>query len=263
MKLERTTFSLGISLINKEYRELNPLSCGMHACHAGHCAYGMRTYYMIHYVNEGKGTVYTDEKNFTVTKGMMFLIRPYEPVRYVADENEPWNYTFILFNGELAEKLDNVERVKYISAEPFEIIEKIYNRKDTKEEMATAALYMIFAELLSGAPQRPLHVERALNIINVSFHKNTLSVENIASDIGIDRRYLARIFKANIGMTVQEYIIKTRMENAKKILTNGITVSETASLVGYSDSFNFSKTFKKHVGISPKQYAMAKISGNG
>jgi AraC-like DNA-binding protein len=58
-------------------------------------------------------------------------------------------------------------------------------------------------------------------------------------------------------MGIQEYIIGVRMENAKTLLQNGFSVNRTADMVGYHDSFNFSKMFKKLFGISPKQYAQA------
>jgi AraC-like DNA-binding protein len=43
------------------------------------------------------------------------------------------------------------------------------------------------------------------------------------------------------------------MEYAKRFLTDGHSVGECAHLVGYEDEFNFSKSFKRHFGISPSQ----------
>ena len=93
-------------------------------------------------------------------------------------------------------------------------------------------------------------------MINTTYFSDGLTVSNIAAEMGLDRRYLARLFKSNMGMTVQDYLIKVRMENAKKILKSGTSVSATASLVGYNDSFNFSKMFKKYTGVSPKAYVL-------
>ena len=44
------------------------------------------------------------------------------------------------------------------------------------------------------------------------------------------------------------------MEKAREFLSVGHSVSETALLSGYGDVFNFSKMFRKTVGISPAEY---------
>ena len=255
MNDERTLHPDRIHLIDKGYSDLNALDCGYHNCPGGHSAIGMRAYYMIHYVDKGKGRLYVDGKEEPVKKGQAFVILPYEDVRYVADEDDPWSYTFICFNGSLAKKLTSLqERVLELPSAPFEILRRLGEREDTREEMATAALYMIFAAMLSGKSTTPNYVERAVNMINTTYFLDSLTVSGIAAEMGLDRRYLARLFKSHMDMTVQDYLIKVRMENAKKILKNGASVGATAALVGYSDNFNFSKMFKKYTGVSPKQY---------
>ena len=256
MNDERTLHPDRIRLIDKGYSDLNVLDCGYHNCPAGHSAVGMRAYYMIHYVDRGKGHLYIDGKVESVQKGQAFVILPYEDVRYVADDDDPWSYTFICFNGALAKKLRSLQqRVIELPSTPFEMIRRLGEREDTREEMATAALYMIFAALLSGRSHKPHYVERAVNMINTTYFLDSLTVSGIADEMGLDRRYLARLFKSHMDMTVQDYLIKVRMENAKKILKSGTSVGATAALVGYSDNFNFSKMFKKYTGLSPKQYA--------
>ena len=79
----------------------------------------------------------------------------------------------------------------------------------------------------------------------------------IADELSLDRRYLVRLFKEKTGMGIQEYIIQVRMEHARTLLQSGFSVNTTASMVGYHDSFNFSKMFKKTTGTSPKQFAQA------
>ena len=78
-----------------------------------------------------------------------------------------------------------------------------------------------------------------------------LRVEDIAKDLNLDRHYLARIFKEKTGKTISEYIISVRMDEAKNYLKQDFSVEETARLCGYEDVSNFSKLFKREVGISP------------
>lgn len=78
-----------------------------------------------------------------------------------------------------------------------------------------------------------------------------ITVEEIADDMSVNRRYLSRIFKRDYGMTVKEYITKTRMSHALRLLEEGYRVKETSMMCGYNEVFNFSKMFKKYHSFSP------------
>ena len=83
---------------------------------------------------------------------------------------------------------------------------------------------------------------------------NEIRVEQIAENLNLDRRYLSRLFKQKMGQTIQEYLIIVRMDEAKRYLAEGRSVSETATLCGYTDTCNFSKMFKRVCGISPANW---------
>lgn len=240
--------------IDRNYQDLSPVDYGFEACLPNHTGYGMRPYYMIHYVINGKGKLYCDDGIFDISAGQIFIVKPEEKAQYKADTAEPWEYIWISFVGNLAKKIESLNiRCCNMIYEPWNTIRNLPQRQDAKEEIAVSALFLIFAELFSGKSTRPHYVRRAVDTIN-SMYMTDLSVEAIASSLGLNRRYLVRLFKANTGMTIQDYIIKVRMEKAEKFLLNGMSVGLTAELVGYSDPFNFSKMFKKYYGVSPSKY---------
>ena len=78
-----------------------------------------------------------------------------------------------------------------------------------------------------------------------------VSIEEISKLLGLNRKYLSRIFKDAYGVTMQEYLIDRRLSEASKLLKTGCSVEETAYLVGYNDPFGFSKAYKKRYGNSP------------
>ncbi len=247
-----------IPLLNRRLIELNPLLCGCEQCRPGHTAYGSRNYYLIHYVENGRGTLISSRGEFRVGRGQIFIIYPYESAVYRANTKEPWHYVWIGFDGKMAERLDALDSpVLDFPATAFSLIKSLADRPDTREEVAAAALYLIFADLFSGKhSSRPQYVKQTIDMIN-TLYMQTLTVDGIAHAIGLDRRYLARLFKSDTGMSVQEYLISVRMEQAQRLLRDGLSVSQTANLVGYADCFNFSKMFKKYYAISPKHYAMS------
>lgn len=99
-----------------------------------------------------------------------------------------------------------------------------------------------------------IHVDRAVRYIDGNL-AGELRVEQIAEMLGIDRMYLRNLFAQYAGMSTMEYIMSKRMERAKELLANErMSVGEVASSVGYPDVLAFSKTFKKHVGVSPTDF---------
>ena len=82
-----------------------------------------------------------------------------------------------------------------------------------------------------------------------------ISVEGLASDLGISLRHFIRRFKKATGDSPLLYLQRVRIEKKKKKLETTIEpVDEVTRLVGYEDSNSFRKLFKKHTGLSPKEY---------
>lgn len=67
--------------------------------------------------------------------------------------------------------------------------------------------------------------------------------------------YLSRCFKKQVGLSIKDYLVQTRIERAKQLLQAGkLTCSEVGSQVGYYDYPHFSKIFTQKVGLSPHKF---------
>ena len=239
-----------IALMDKGFCDLNPLTVGRHICPPLHTAYGSRPYHLIHYVERGEGTLKMGGKVYRVSRGEIFIIPKGEEAQYVADGQRPWEYVWIGFTGKLSEKLYGVPPVLSSSAAPYQMMKGVLSRDSAREEMAAAALFMAFAEIFSKEKVRPDYVKQTADAIN-SLYMTSIRVSELAESVGLDRRYLCRIFHAAVGMSIKEYITKVRMEQARRLLSEGMSVGHTAELVGYNDPFNFAKMFKKYFGKAP------------
>lgn len=66
--------------------------------------------------------------------------------------------------------------------------------------------------------------------------------------------YISRRFKQTTGLTLQQYILMKRTDLAKTHLQNGKSLMDACQLSGFNNYSNFSRSFAKLVGCSPKQY---------
>lgn len=243
-------------ILNRHFRELNPLDLGSHHCNNGH-AFGpaVREYYLIHYVVSGSGTFTNARGEYQVSAGQMFLIRPGEVTLYKASETDPWCYIWIGFTGQLASVYDDLPDT--ITADVRQCFEAMLQSEfygNMAEEYLAGQLFLLTTELACNRTEKIVqdvhYAKRTANYIDAHYMEQ-ISVEKIAADMHIDRRYLSRLFKHKYGMTTQEYLVATRMRHAAAFLSGGVSVGDTAAMSGYKDVFNFSRMYKKYFGHSP------------
>lgn len=81
-----------------------------------------------------------------------------------------------------------------------------------------------------------------------------ISMDALASSLYHNGDYLSRRFKATTGTSIQQYILAKRVTLARRLLGEGIPPGETCFLTGFHNYSNFSRTFSKQTGMSPRQY---------
>lgn len=98
-------------------------------------------------------------------------------------------------------------------------------------------------------------VDKIINYMTENYVRN-ITLQELSDYAQISSSYLGSIFKTVTGKSTIDYLIEIRLNKAKSLLRDGLTVSETSKIVGFNDIFYFSKTFKKHEGVSPTQYVL-------
>ena len=105
------------------------------------------------------------------------------------------------------------------------------------------------------------YIAEAVTYINDHLTQKLL-IEDIANALFVSRAKLITDFKAATGITVGDYITMCRMKHAKKMLLAGEDVASAAVLSGFPNTCHFIRTFKKHNGITPLQYARKRLKGD-
>lgn len=107
--------------------------------------------------------------------------------------------------------------------------------------------------LLSDVSHRST-LKKVRTYINEHFSE-TLTIDSIAKEVGFSSSYLSSIFKNCFYYTINDYIIKVRIENALLLMKQPeLSINEIAVRCGFKSVSYFTKTFKKQMGIAPNHY---------
>lgn len=97
------------------------------------------------------------------------------------------------------------------------------------------------------------HVARARAFIRLN-HERPISLAKVAEEIGLNPSYLSRCFSAATGGTVGDAIFAARLTTAKRLLSEGHSVKETAFLAGFGSASYFCRMFRGATGLTPIAY---------
>lgn len=242
--------------------------CGWEQCSAGY-QFGpaVRNHYLVHYVSRGQGSYQIKGKKEPVRAGQLFLIPPFEPATYQADEQHPWEYYWIGFDGgesqELLEQIGFGEG-QYVmaAANPKAVTDcmyqmsSMYTQETPSRCMLTSLLYRLFDELMPARQKtdRNGYVASAIQYIYNNY-AYPITIAEIARQVGINRSYLYNLFMEERGISPQQYLIHHRLSVACEMLKIGrYSVNEIAYSCGFSTPTHFYSLFKSRYGLSPLRY---------
>jgi two-component system response regulator YesN len=85
-----------------------------------------------------------------------------------------------------------------------------------------------------------------------------VSLRELAEHVNLSTNHFCTVFSQATGKTFTEYLTDLRMEKAKELLSNAaLRTSDVAYQVGFNDPHYFSYLFRKHEGVSPRDYRAA------
>lgn len=238
----------------------------------------VRNHYLFHYVISGKGVLSVDKNTFSkeykLHGGMGFLIEPGQINTYFADREDPWEYTWIEFDGLKAKEV--LESSGLSTDSPIYVPKSEQAGIALKNELLHLSvcktrssyhlighLFLIMDALQSGSSSKrktqngkrtQFYTNEAITFIS-SNYPFPITVEDMANRLNLDRSYFGKIFKENVGQSPQEFLIRYRTSKAAELLkTTELSVKEISLKVGYPNQLHFSRAFKNIYGQSPRSF---------
>ena len=208
---------------------------------------------VIHHVRRGWGTLYSRGKEHRVGPGQAFIILPGETASYHSDPNDPWEYAWIGFTGKLAFRFAVLPPVFTPPENSFPNLYDLRNAPGSIGYLLSGDLFTLYAKLLDPQYEERDPVQLIVEHIEKNYMQK-LTVENFALRFNMDRRYLSQQFKAKKGVSIRTYLTQVRIINATKLLSQGYSTGEAASLCGFGNTSNFHKMFTGYYGKTPLQW---------
>lgn len=225
--------------------------------------------FLILFIKNGSMEIYFEGKNHLVTSGSFMLMDCYKPHTYKCDSS--CETIWCHFDGILARKYYEciVSHLgNFITLpDPNIVINKLnsiynifYTHSPIKEALLSKYLNDILTTFLLFSPKSvngSKHInmtEDIISYINEHFSED-ISISDLASIANLSQYHFIRTFKKETGSTPHEYLINTRISNAKYLLKNSkLPVKDICFDTGFSCESVFCSAFKKHVGLTPAEY---------
>lgn len=225
---------------SENFIDLGLYQFGWEKCDPSH-SFGpaARNHYLFHYCISGTGILYGNNAKgesipYAVKSGQGFMCFPNQINMYIADNEIPWEYVWIEFDGLRAKETielaglsvdQPVYKARYKDLADLMKSEMLYivNHKEESPFHLIGHLYLFIDSLVrscnltqlnKGNSLRDFYIREAISYIEQNF-QNAISVEEIAASCGLNRSYFGKIFHENIGKSPQEFLISYRM---KKLL---------------------------------------------
>lgn len=123
----------------------------------------------------------------------------------------------------------------------------------TQTRNATAMAESIEAPQVSGNDEHLM--QRITQSVNRHLGDSDFSVEQMCDEVGISRAHLHRKMKELTGFSATEFVRNIRLEQAARLLRERkLNITQVAYTVGFSNLGYFSTVFRKHFGLSPRDF---------
>jgi two-component system, response regulator YesN len=149
-----------------------------------------------------------------------------------------------------------------------QIIPAVYNEEvyltnlQTLEQVRTE-ISLLFTTVLmfrdsQGNSDRASIIQQAKTYIANHFADSDLSLNEVSAQVNFSPNHFSAVFSDETGGTFRDYLTRTRIEQAKKLLrTTNLKCGEVAYQCGYNDPHYFSVIFRRNCGMTPKKFRVS------
>ena len=269
--------NIKIEVFNTYHRKnsVNLKYCGTEICNSGfNMEPHIRQEYLIHCVLSGSGTFTSDNNIYDLKPGSIFIIYPDTLVSYKSNKWDPFHFSWFSFAGEGCNEIVNelgftkdkcviqsnsVLDIHETIGQCIKLLDEKIQVDHYKIESYLFKIFSIISNDINSDTKyiykiQEEHVEKAASYIKMNYMQQ-INVSDVSSFTSLERTYISKIFKQYKKISIRDYISKTRIEQAKKLLEKtNLSSKQISNYVGFKDECYFSRIFKKSTKLTPQEY---------
>ena len=224
----------------------------------------VRDLYIVECCTKGAGSVIINDREIFFGAGDCYIIPPGQKVIHTADPITSREGVYCAIDGRIVAKTVSDVGITpenpFVSPECFDGMVEVVTRmielsSDTDmgaDLRRIACIYELLGIISKPklAKNKNVWVEKAIGFMETNYHKS-ITVENIADSIGLERSYFSTLFKSRMGISPHAYLSELRVRKSVVLLGDGnYSVADAAEAVGL-DPRNFARLFRQITGRKP------------
>ncbi len=230
-------------------------------------------HYVIGYVEDGERELMCRNQEYVIAKGSMVLFNPGDNHACVQCDGGAFDYRGVNISKEIMGHLTkeitgkwglpNFKKNVAVDEEAgvylrslHEMVMKGEERFGKEETLLLLISYLIqndgqcVSEYFTECRRE---VEKACEYMERHFTER-ICLEQICRQVGVSKSSLLRAFTKAKGVTPYRYLEAVRINEAKRLLSEGVAPAEAAMRTGFSDQSHFTNYFNQFIGLSPGVY---------
>lgn len=148
--------------------------------------------------------------------------------------------------------------VEQFAAENDIRLKDVWERGGRAYDGTVDSLRYIYREVLEAATalrrnRGRLDLSEVVRFLE-SHYRDNVTLETAAGYFHVSKEHLSRAFKAHTGTNMTDYITRLKLDEAKRLIEEGLPIKQAAESTGFTDIAYFYRVFKKHVGTTPGEW---------
>ena len=224
-------------------------------------------------VERGSMRCYCKGVTHILPPGTVLLFNPGEVHAPGPAHSNEWTFRVFFFEDELfrarsADVARGVLRFSKPFVEDRRLASSLLRLHCKLETHGTAldiesSIFEIFTQLAHKHTSLPAHthrsgiektkIKRVKEHLDVYFRRD-ITLGDLAAIAQFSPYHMLRTFRSSVGLTPHAYLIQIRIEEGKRLLRTGNSISDVSASTGFTDQSHFTRHFKRIMGVTPGQY---------
>jgi AraC-like DNA-binding protein len=226
-------------------------------------------------VEKGSMNCYCRKSSHILPSGTVLLLNPGEVHAPGPAHSLEWSFRVFFFEDEMfhARSTDlarNVLRFSKPFVEDRRLAARLLWLHRKLETHGTSldlesSMFEVFTRVARKHSCAPVQIRRSgheqskirkvLDYMNAHLGRD-ITLNDLATVAQFSPYHLLRTFRRSVGLTPHAYLIQIRIEEGKRLLRMGNSISDVSASTGFADQSHFTRNFKRIMGVTPGQYLL-------